>query len=67
MSDEELIGYCQLHCETERALFSGAQINRMILLAGCPSDFVTSVSEGWHSLHEEMAELCELAIEEQAK
>jgi hypothetical protein len=34
MTDAELIGYCDIHAETERALFSGAHINRMFKLAG---------------------------------
>lgn len=62
ISDTELIGYCEIHCKTERALFNGNHINRMILLAGSPSNFVSSVpGESWFSMHEDMAELCELA------
>ena len=30
MTDAELIGYCDIHCETERALFNDRQINRML-------------------------------------
>jgi N-acetyl-anhydromuramyl-L-alanine amidase AmpD len=33
MTDEEFIGYCDIHCGTPRALFSGAQINRLARLA----------------------------------
>jgi len=34
MTDEQLIDYCDLHSETERALFSRQHINRMLELAG---------------------------------
>lgn len=33
MTDEELIGYCESHCTTERVLFHSKHINRMIILA----------------------------------
>lgn len=63
-TDAELIGYCEIHCETERALFAGAHINRMIELAGFPPGFPAAVSpDGFLSAHEEMAELCKLARE----
>lgn len=62
MNDEDLIGYCEIHCTTERALFSGVQVNRMIELAGFPSTFVSGVkSSGWFSIYQEMQELCDLA------
>lgn len=58
MNDEQLIGYCAIHCETPRALFIGRHINRMCELAGV----ATRVGdEEWHSVHEDMAELCRLA------
>ena len=60
MDDKELIGYCEMHCTTERALFSAQHINRMIALAGYPKDFPQSVT-GWYSMHEEMQELVEMA------
>jgi len=62
MDDEHLIGYCEIHCQTERALFSDTHINRMIALAGYPKDFPRTVT-GWYSMHEEMQELCDLAKE----
>lgn len=59
---ERLIGYCEIHCETPRALFNGDQINDMLMLAGYPEGFVTSVqSDLWQSVHEPMNELCKLA------
>lgn len=59
MTDDELIGYCQIHCETPRALFHADHVNRMLVLAGRePQDL-----EGFYSLHEEMEELCKLARE----
>lgn len=64
MTDEELIGYCELHCRTSRALFSGIQLNRMIELAGFPENWLADIPDDvgiWVSVHEEMLELCELA------
>ena len=62
MTDSELIGYCDLHCESQRALFKGIHINRMLALAGHPDDFVQRVpDEEWISVHEPMKELCQLA------
>lgn len=62
MTDEHFIGYCEIHCTTERALFSGAQINRMLKLAGNPPDYVRWLPAGnWYSVHEHMQELCDIA------
>lgn len=60
MTDDELINYCEAHCQTERALFSAEHINRMLELAGHPEGFVQSVT-GWMSLHGQMQELVDLA------
>lgn len=60
MTDVELIGYCEIHCETPVALFSPQHTNRMLELAGFPVNFVRS-TDRWLSLHEEMKELCALA------
>lgn len=60
MTDRELIGYCRLHCKTERALFNANHVNRMLELAGHPDGFVKRVN-GWLSVHDEMLELCDLA------
>lgn len=46
MDDESFLGYCELHCRTERALFSWAQIQRLAQLAGAPAD-PQQPSEGW--------------------
>ena len=63
-TDDGLIGYCEIHCETPRALFKGTHINRMLALAGRPKNFVQSVpDDGWYSMHEDMALLCRLARE----
>lgn len=59
MDDLELIGYCEIHCTTERALFAAEHVNRMIELAGYPPGFMRQ--GGWVSAHEEMQELCDLA------
>jgi hypothetical protein len=61
MTDVELIGYCDIHCETPRAMFNDVHINRMIELAGFPADFPRTVSRGWYSLHEDMKDLVKLA------
>lgn len=62
MEDKELIGYCRIHCQTERALFSGTHINRIIALAGYPTHFVREVPpKQFFSMHEDMKELCDLA------
>lgn len=62
MDDLGLINYCELHCQTERALFVGKQVNRMLALAGYPEGYVRSVPDTeWISLHSDMAELCKLA------
>ena len=61
MKGEHLIGYCEIHCKTERALFSRQQVNDMIELAGFPEHFVGQIRQSWISLHEEMEELCKLA------
>ena len=60
MTDQQLIGYCRLHCTTERALFHADHINRMLELAGHPAGYVRRV-DGWLSVHEEMQHLCDLA------
>lgn len=62
MTDEHLIGYCEIHCKTERALFKGMHVNRMLELAGNPPNFVRFVRhDDWYTMHEEMQELCDLA------
>lgn len=62
--DASFITYCQIHCTTERALFSGAQINRMLKLAGNPPDYVRWLpASNWYSVHEHMQLLCTLARE----
>ena len=58
-SDEELIGYCELHCKTERALFNGIQIKRMHKLAG--KEIPPAADNAWSSMYGDMAELCKLA------
>lgn len=60
MTDRELIGYCRLHCKTERALFHADHINRMLELAGHPEYYVRRV-DGWLSVHDPMEHLCDLA------
>lgn len=51
MTDKDLIGYCEIHCQSERCMFSSEQINRMIALAGHPSEFVNEVpADRWYSI-----------------
>jgi hypothetical protein len=64
-SDEELVGYCELHCKTPRALFNGAQIKRMHKLAG--KEVPTLSDDAWLSMHYDMAELCGLVREKARK
>lgn len=59
-SDEDFIGYCELHCQTQRALFSGDQINRMARLARLDIHYPR---EQWLSMHQDMQMMCELARE----
>ncbi len=68
MTDDELIGYCEIHCETPRALFSSEQINRMLALAGHPAGFPKRIEDGhWVSVKGDMAELCQYARERAAR
>lgn len=34
MNDSDFIQYCEIHSQTERALFSPADIDRLLVLAG---------------------------------
>jgi hypothetical protein len=64
LTDREFIGYCRIHCTTERALFVGAHINRILDLAGRPEGYNQDrIPDGsWHSLSEGwMLPLCDLA------
>lgn len=62
MNDRDLIGYCEIHCQTERALFKGDDVNRMIRLAGYPEGYVREVpGHQFFSLHDEMEELVKLS------
>src|ERR1700722_11595196 len=59
MTDEQLIGYCEIHCQTPRALFSRAHVLRMAALA----EIEVSL-EPWMnfvSMYEDMELLCQRA------
>ena len=65
--DVKLLGYCEIHCKTERALFHYSLIERVCALAGCPrtshpeyEDFVTVFED-------EMMPLIKLARERMAE
>lgn len=52
MTDDELIGYADIHCETPRALFSNTHLRRLLELGGWPvPDAVSRWPDGWHSAH----------------
>lgn len=52
--DGDFIGYCELHCKTERALFHRDHIKRMAQLAGDAAllDVVDTLAE-WITAHED--------------
>lgn len=67
---EELIGYCEEHCQSPRGLFSGAQIFDMVRLAGFPEGYGRPVAQSFGQffpMHESMAGLCKLARERLTK
>ena len=65
MTDEQLIGYCEIHCETPRALFNGKQFKRMLVLAGeltaIEGTGLQVDDDAWFSIKGGMRELCEKA------
>lgn len=65
MNDEQLIGYCEIHCETPRALFNGKQVKRMLALAGELNAIEEAElqldDDDWLSIKGDMRELCEKA------
>lgn len=63
MDGIDLIGYCEIHCHTERALFVGAHVNRMIELAGNPKGFRHVDPNQFYTVKGDMERLCELARE----
>lgn len=66
ITDDDLPGYCEIHCRTERALFHSSHLNRMLALAGHPPGFHKCVPDGWHVVREHtMDELVSLARERQ--
>ena len=63
-----LVGYCDIHSETPRALFFKDMIAQMIDYAGNPKDYpsakeMSKADIKWHSLHEEMKTLVNLCRE----
>ena len=64
LTDDELPGYCEIHCRTERALFHSSHLNRMLALAGHPPGYHKTVRDGWHTVYSEsMDPLIKLARE----
>lgn len=54
-SIDQFLGYCDIHCETERGLFNGRQIGRLLRLAGHEELGLKweAVPDRWHSCDEE--------------
>ena len=68
MNLKELVGYCDLHSETPRALFRKDMIAQMIAYAGNPEDFpsakeMNKAHKEWFSLHDDMKTLVNLCKE----
>lgn len=63
MNDKEFISYCEIHSQTERALFNGPQVARLIRLSGgdeqMASVWESRGSDYWRSL--DLSDLCGLA------
>ena len=53
LTDEQFLGYCDIHCETPRALFSYEDCVRLYRLAG--HDVADPTTQGFHAMHEEEA------------
>lgn len=59
---EELIGYCEIHCTTDRALFNGKQIIDILVLAGYDETTTSQIDpQEWMPVHDDMARLCRMA------
>lgn len=55
-TDEEFLGYFEIHCRTERALFNGYQIKRLVRLGGMEGDDVEGMRDDqWASVYEGQA------------
>ena len=54
-TDEELIGYCEIHCQTDVAAFHKAHIRRMMMLAGYAEP---ELRNEFYTMHDEMKTLC---------
>lgn len=69
MTDEEFIGYCEIHSQTQLALFNGPQVARMIRLAGEGEDLAriweSRGSDYWKSV--DLGDLCEKARRNRSK
>ena len=59
MTDEQFLGYCEIHCRTERALFAGAQVNRLNELADFEPDPILHTklyNSGWYTMRASYAQ-----------
>lgn len=50
MTDNEFLGYCEIHCETDLAMFSRAQLDRLRALAGYADLTWKGPQPEWYSL-----------------
>ncbi|MFA5202788.1 MAG: hypothetical protein WC708_00030 [Lentisphaeria bacterium] len=68
-TDEELIGYCRIHSQTQRALFHEMHVVRMLRMAGREEE-ARSIEEdgmGFYSIHEDEMEPIAAAADEYIK
>ena len=68
-TDEELIGYCRIHSQTQRALFHEMHVVRMLRMAGREEE-AKSIEEdgmGFYSIHEDEMEPIAKAADEYIK
>lgn len=56
-TDEEFLDYFEIHCRTERALFNGHQIRRLVRLGGAEGDDVEDMRDDeWATVREDVAQ-----------
>lgn len=68
-TDEELIGYCRIHSQTQRALFHEMHVVRMLRMAGREEE-ARSIEEdgmGFYSIHGDEMEPIAAAADEYIK
>jgi hypothetical protein len=43
MTDKELVGFFEIHCQSDDPLFKGEDVNRLLALAEFPPDYAAKV------------------------